>query len=284
MFNEDLQGILLLEHSPLQNSINWEDRDLLKTAGRQAASHLAQYLANQALVEARQFDAFHRLSAYVVHDLKNILAQQSLLISNAQKHKHKPEFVDDMIATVGNSVNRMTSLMEQMRSGIRGSEPREVSLSELLQATVKARETHEPKPCLTVATENCIVLSDEERLQTVFGHLIQNAQEACDRTGQVDVRLRAENGIAMVEIKDNGKGMDQDFLRNRLFTPFDSTKGLTGMGIGAFESREFVRSLGGDIKVESTPGQGSLFQVFIPCMRNEQDSGKPNKIISGKHH
>ncbi len=72
----------------------------------------------------------------------------------------------------------------------------------------------------------------------------------------------------MVEISDNGKGMDQEFLRNRLFKPFDSTKGLTGMGIGAFESREFVRSLGGDIKVESTPGQGSLFQVFIPCVHS----------------
>ena len=85
----------------------------------------------------------------------------------------------------------------------------------------------------------------------------------------------------MVEIEDNGKGMDQDFLRHRLFKPFDSTKGLTGMGIGAFESREFVRSLGGDIKVESTPGQGSLFQVFIPCIRNEQNSDNPDKTIRG---
>jgi putative PEP-CTERM system histidine kinase len=284
MFNDDLQGILLLEHSPLQKSINWEDRDLLKTAGRQAASHLAQYLANQALVEARQFDAFNRLSAYVVHDLKNILAQQSLLVSNAQKYKHKPEFVDDMITTVGNSVSRMTSLMEQMRSGVRGSGPRELSLSELLQETVRALNAQEPRPGLTLAAQDCIVLSDEERLQTVFGHLIQNAQEACDRTGQVDVSLREESGTAVVEIKDNGKGMDQDFIRHRLFKPFDSTKGLTGMGIGAFESREFVRSLGGDIKVESTPGEGSLFQIFIPCIRKEQNSGNPNKTILGKHH
>jgi len=84
MFGDKLQGILLLRHSDVQKSINWEDRDLLKTAGRQAASHLAQYLANNALVEARQFDAFNRLSAYVVHDLKNILAQQSLIVSNAE--------------------------------------------------------------------------------------------------------------------------------------------------------------------------------------------------------
>ncbi len=189
MFNKDLQGILLLKHSPLQQSINWEDRDLLKTAGRQAASYLAQYMANQALIEARQFDAFNRLSAYVVHDLKNILAQQSLLFSNAQKHKHKPEFVDDMITTVGNSVNRMTSLMEQMRSGVRGSEPTELSLSELLQDAVTAREGHYPKPRLTIMAEDCIVLADKERLQTVFGHLIQNAQEASDSSGRVEVKL-----------------------------------------------------------------------------------------------
>jgi putative PEP-CTERM system histidine kinase len=265
MFNEDLQGILLLKHSPLQQSINWEDRDLLKTAGRQAASYLAQYLANQALIEARQFDAFNRLSAYVIHDLKNILAQQSLLVSNAPKHKHKPEFVEDMITTVGNSVTRMTSLMEQMRSGVRGSEPVELVLSDLLKEVISSREQHDPKPRLTIAAENCIVLLDKDHLQTVFGHLIQNAQEATERTGQVHVSLREEGGAAIVEIADNGKGMDEDFLRNRLFKPFDSTKGLTGMGIGAFESREFIRSLGGDIKVTSERGAGSLFQIFIPC-------------------
>ena len=95
--------------------------------------------------------------------------------------------------------------------------------------------------------------------------------KATNDQGQIDVRLREENGVAVVEIEDNGRGMDEEFLRNRLFKPFDSTKGLTGMGIGAFESREFIRSLGGDIKVESTPGQGSLFQVFIPCIRSEQN-------------
>ena len=271
MFNEDLQGILLLKHSPLQQSINWEDRDLLKTAGRQAASYLAQFIANQALIEARQFDAFNRLSAYVVHDLKNILAQQSLIVSNAQKHKHKPEFVDDMIATVGNSVNRMTSLMDQMRSGVRGSEPTELNLAELLQEVVGVRERHEPRPQLTIETEDSIVVADRERLLTVFGHLVQNAQEASERAGWVRVKLSKENGAALVEIADNGRGMDQDFLRLRLFKPFDSTKGLTGMGIGAFESREYIRSLGGDIKVESTPGQGSLFQIFVPCAQDKQN-------------
>lgn len=269
-FGEKLQGILILNRSELQHSINWEDRDLLKTAGRQVASHLAQFIGSQELVEARQFDAFNRLSAYVVHDLKNILAQQSLLFSNAQKHKNNPEFVEDMITTVGNSVNRMTKLMDQMRSGVRGSVPTAINLQEVLQEVVDSRQNRGPKPTMETSAIDVIVHSDKDRLATVFGHLIQNAQDATGKTGQVAVELSVSNGSATVEIQDDGKGMDADFLKNRLFTAFDSTKGLTGMGIGAFESREFIRSLGGDIRVESTPGQGSLFRVMIPCMENPE--------------
>jgi putative PEP-CTERM system histidine kinase len=121
MFKGECLGFILVKRSELQKTINWEDRDLLKTAGQQAASHLAQHQADQALMQSRQFEAFNRLSAYIVHDLKNILAQQSLIVANAEKHKHNPEFVDDVIATVKNSVARMTGLMAQMRSGERGA-------------------------------------------------------------------------------------------------------------------------------------------------------------------
>lgn len=265
LFGEKLQGILILRRSELQQSINWEDRDLLKTAGRQAASVLAQHLASEELIEAKQFDAFNRLSAYVIHDLKNILAQQSLMVSNAQKHKHNPDFVDDMIATVGNSVDRMTKLMDQMRSGVRGSVLAPVDLKQLILDVVESRSRHEPKPVASLENEALSIETDRERLQTVFGHLIQNAQEASERTGRVEIRVRRENNHALIEIEDDGKGMDEHFVKTRLFKPFDSTKGLTGMGIGVFESREFIRSLGGDIKVSSSIGEGSVFRVLIPC-------------------
>jgi putative PEP-CTERM system histidine kinase len=265
LFGKELQGILLLHESDLQKEINWEDRDLLKVAGRQAASHLAQYQANQALIESRQFEAFNRLSAYVIHDLKNILAQQSLIVSNAEKHRDKPAFIDDALNTVQNSVERMTRLMEQMRSGVRGLESKKVDLGQLLQEAVDNRQKTAPGPILTVPADTILVAADREQLGTVFTHIIQNAQEATAKTGRVEVRLLSQVTQAVVEIEDNGIGMDADFLRNRLFKPFDSTKGLTGMGIGAFESREFIRKLGGNIQVSSTPGAGSLFRIVLPC-------------------
>ena len=272
LFGDELQGILLLRESDLQPGINWEDRDLMKVAGRQAASYLAQYQANQALVEARQFEAFNRLSAYVIHDLKNILAQQSLIVSNAAKHRNNAAFFDDVINTVQNSVQRMTRLMEQMRSGIRGIESGLVDLGELLTESVKSRHMATPCPSLELPRETLTVVADREQLGTVFSHIIQNAQEATDKTGQVTVRLLAEGSQSVIEIHDTGTGMEEEFVRNRLFKPFDSTKGLTGMGIGAFESREIVRKLGGDIRVSSKPGSGSLFHIVLPCAPADLDT------------
>ena len=264
-FQSDLEGLLFLSRTDLKDSVNWEDRDLLKTAGRQAAALLAQQRANNALVEARQFDAFNRLSAYVIHDLKNILAQQSLMVSNAAKHRDNPAFIDDMISTVDNSVKRMQRLMDQMRSGMRSAEAGQVQLDKLLKRCVEGRSDALPMPALTVTTI-ANVNADRERLATVFSHLLQNAQEATPDDGNVVVIIDATAARATVTITDTGSGMSEEFIRERLFKPFESTKGLTGMGIGAFESREYVRQLGGDIEVSSEPGKGSRFEVWLPLV------------------
>ena len=270
-FRDDLLAILVLRHSPALKAINWEDRDLLKMAGQQAAAHLAQHQADQALMQARQFEAFNRLSAYIVHDLKNILAQQSLIVSNAEKHKHNPAFVDDVISTVRNSVERMTRLMEQMRSGMRGNRPRPLELGALLREVVKRRSGRSPAPRLAPPGEALWVEADRDQLATVFGHLVQNAQEATRADGKVEVRLFGKGDRAIIEIEDDGSGMDAAFISERLFRPFDSTKGLTGMGIGVFESREYIRSLGGEIQVESTPGEGTLFRILLPRLEPPDD-------------
>lgn len=280
MFGEQLQGILLLRESDLQSELNWEDRDLLKVAGRQAASHLAQYQANHALVEARQFEAFNRLSAYVIHDLKNILAQQSLMVSNAERHRDNPDFVDDMIRTVRNSVERMTRLMDQMRSGARDVGIQQVALNELLHEAVTNLQHAQPTPTFSPCKNNLLVEADSEHMSTVFTHIIQNAQEASDKNGLVTVRLLQNGDNAVIEIEDNGVGMSEEFVRDRLFKPFDSTKGLTGMGIGAFESREFVRTLGGDIQVTSAPGEGSLFRIVLPCSQADEAMAGTDAIIT----
>jgi signal transduction histidine kinase len=108
------------------------------------------------------------------------------------------------------------------------------------------------------------VLADPERLGSVLDHIIRNAQEAAGPAGCVSARLESQKGDVMVSICDNGAGMEADFIRDRLFRPFDSTKGSKGMGIGAYQAREYVRRLNGSIEVQSNPGVGTTFIIRLP--------------------
>ena len=108
-------------------------------------------------------------------------------------------------------------------------------------------------------------------MSTVFSHIIQNAQEASLKDQPIEVTLLAGQHQAIVLVEDHGQGMEAEFIENRLFKPFDSTKGLTGMGVGAFESREYIRSLGGNISVNSDLGLGSIFTIVIPCVEDPEE-------------
>ena len=276
LHEDDLLGFVLLDRSRAGHSINWEDRDLLKTAGRQAASHLAQMQALEALAEARQFEAFNRLSAYVIHDLKNLIAQLSLVVSNARRHGDKPEFLRDAIATVENAVERMNRLMQQLRAGEFTPKLEDVDLADLARRAVSEREGNRPVPVLEVEGNAFPVRAVNDRLLAVIRHLVQNAQEATPPDGHVAVRVWRKDEEVHLTVADTGSGMDRDFVRHRLFRPFDTTKGLTGMGIGAYESRELVRSLGGDVEVTSSPGRGTTFHVYLP-VRNGATAGEPER-------
>ena len=269
ILHEQLSGFVVLARSkvaPLKRHFNWEDCDLLKTAGRQAASHLAQLEAAQALSEARQFETFNRLSAYVVHDLKNLVGQLSLVVSNSAKHKHNPLFMDDVISTVDNSVARMNRLLAQLRCDAASTTQTScVDMTQLLNEIVHSDRSGLPPPALEIQKNRVFVNANRDRLAAVIGHVIQNARDATPPNGLITVRMRAEAKFALVEVEDNGCGMDETFIRESLFRPFKTTKGSSGMGIGTYETREFVRALGGDVDVVSRPGQGSIFRLHLPA-------------------
>jgi putative PEP-CTERM system histidine kinase len=261
--HEQLLGFVVLARSRGQIGLNWEVSDLLKTAGRQAASYLAQLEAAKALLVARQFESFNRMSAFVVHDLKNLVSQLSLLLSNAEKHRHNPAFQQDMISTIEFSVEKMKRLLMQLRGGQTLDKPSTLALDELLGAAVAAKRDARPAPALEIVDAGLAVLAHRERLERVVGHLIQNAIEATPPGGKVVARLAKRENFAILEVVDNGHGMSEQFIRDGLFKPFESTK-ATGMGIGTYESREYVRELGGSIDVESRESRGTTFRVLLP--------------------
>ena len=262
--HDHMLGFMVLARSPAQNHFNWEDSDLVKTAGRQAAVHLAQLEASKALAEAKQFEACNRLSSYVMHDLKNLIAQLSLVVTNAGKHRNNPRFMEDVIITVDNSVQKMNRLLEHLRSdSMEAQETGSIELCATLEEVVQMMSNGRPVPSLDCQAKGIHILADKDRCGAIIGHLIRNAQDATPADGRIIVRLFKRDRKAIIEVQDTGAGMDKDFIRDRLFRPFDSTKGKAGMGIGVYEARDYIHRLGGDLEVISRPGEGSTFRIHL---------------------
>ena len=264
-WHDRLFGVMVLADSLGKVKFDWEISDLLKTAARQAAAHLAQARAAEALTVARQFESFNRAAAFVVHDIKNLVAQLSLLLANAQRHKHKPEFQEDMLATIESSVARMNRMLVKLRDKPDAASSGAVRLDEMLEEVIRSKSAFSLKPVLEIRAPELQVRADREKLTRVVGHIVQNAIEATPYMGNVGVTLNRQEDWAEIVVFDTGAGMDEAFIRDRLFSPFDSTKG-TGMGIGAYECKAYVLELGGDITVDSQPGQGSRFTLRFPLL------------------
>jgi len=264
MTGQQLLGFVLLYKAPGPPRLNYEDRDLLKTVGNHIAVHLAQERSDNLLAEAQQFETYNRLTAFLMHDLNNLIAQQSLIVSNAEKHKRNPEFVDDAIQTIANSVDRMKRVMTQLKSGEADNAAKPTEVKFAVSAAVDRCTDKKPVPTLHIDADDVQLSVNKEEFTMVLTHLIRNAQDATPGEGSIDVSLLADAEKVLISIEDTGPGMSSQFIRDRLFRPFDSTKGVRGMGIGAYQAREFARKLSGDLKIDSELGKGTKVTMVLP--------------------
>lgn len=268
----ELTGFVVLARPRATVELDWEVRDLLKTAARQAAGFLAQMRATEALLEARKFDAFNRMSAFVVHDLKNIITQLSLMLKNAQRHGHNPEFQRDMLMTVESSLEKMRQLMVQLREGEKpaAGAASGVDLTSILGRMETLARSRGRSIELRII-DRLSTRGHEQRLERVIGHVVQNALEATPDSGTVWIELKQASGRVCVTVGDTGVGMSQEFIQTRLFRPFSSTK-HSGMGIGTYESFQYIKELGGSIQVDSKPGEGTVVTLLLPLFEHRARS------------
>lgn len=273
----EMIGFVILATARTRIDVNWEVNDLLKTAGKQAGAFLGQIQATEALLEVRKFDAFNRMSAFVVHDLKNIVAQLSLMLKNAERHRDNPEFQKDMQMTVEHSVERMRQLMMQLREGATPVDsPRGIELGDLIRRIQAAKAT-QGRDLEIDLRERIVAKGHEDRVERVIGHIVQNALDATEKSGRVWIRLEREESQALVTVGDTGHGMTPEFLRERLFKPFQTTK-PAGMGIGAYESFQYVQELGGKISVDSAINVGTQVRLSLPVF--EAGDGMNSGLLS----
>ncbi|CAH0496568.1 Sensor histidine kinase RcsC [Novosphingobium sp. CECT 9465] len=260
-----LVGLVVLGRPQVARKLDWEDFDLLRVVGMQLASYLAEHAGQSALLEASRFDEFNRRIAFVMHDIKNLASQISLLARNAERHSDNPEFRADMLITLRNAADKLNALLARLsRYGGNGTERVEdINASEVIRA-IAARYNAPGMPQVHV-THNapCHVLANREALEQVILHLVQNAIDASAEGMAVFLQANVDGLHGAIEVIDTGSGMSAEFMRNRLFKPFVSTK-PGGFGIGAFEARELVKAMRGRLEVESREGLGSRFTVRLP--------------------
>jgi putative PEP-CTERM system histidine kinase len=259
--NNELIGFIALTNTANKRP-NWEDLDLLKAIGSQLAAHIKLHLQEEKLEEQLQLNIYNKLSSFVMHDLNNLIAQQDLVVKNADKHINNPAFVADAISTVRNSVERMQNLLFKLKRN-KPEDSEELDLIQVIKQAIDYNKRNLPYPSFNHPNRPALIKADKEKLTMSISHLIKNAQDATPTEGTVHLSLEYKVDKIILCIEDTGIGMEPDFIQNKLFKPFESTKSGTGMGIGVYLTRDYIEQLGGALTVKSTPKLGTTFTIEL---------------------
>ncbi|WP_374610794.1 XrtA/PEP-CTERM system histidine kinase PrsK [Sphingorhabdus sp.] len=271
-----LAGIAILAKPPIKRRLDWEDLDMMRVVGRQLASYLAEATSQEQLTESRQFEQFNRRFAFVMHDIKNLVSQLSLLARNAEKHASNPEFQADMIETLKGSVGKMNDLLARLsqHSQTRHSAIEPMDVESTVSAVIHAKR--QIYPIETDFSPGLFALADAGRVETILNHLLQNAIDATDDGSPIRVSAARQDDWVAIRVIDKGCGMSEAFVVNQLFKPFESTKS-GGFGIGAYEARALAQSLGGHLHVDSRLGKGTRMTLLLPATQETPNDNEVDK-------
>lgn len=258
-----LIAAVVLARPRIVRPLDWEDFDLLRVAGQQLASYLSEQAGQQALMEASRFDEFNRRIAFVMHDIKNLASQLSLLCANAERHADNPAFRADMLITLRNSSDKLSALVARLGRYGSGQVQELVPVDLARMAMRVAERFRAVHPVSLTRAEPVKVMANIEALEQALIHLVQNAIDASEPGMPVFLDVFPAGLRGEIEVIDSGCGMSPEYVRTGLFKPFVSSK-AGGFGIGAFEARELIKAMGGRVVVESRKGIGTRFGVSLP--------------------
>jgi putative PEP-CTERM system histidine kinase len=259
-------GFIVLARPGGRGALDREDRELLETVACHTASYLAEDQNTRALEEARRFEELSRGLAFMAHDLRNLANNLSLTLANARKHIQEPEFQQDMLLSMEESVAGMQRVLGRLRRrDPQAPTTASSDLTQLIGDSLRGHPSERPSVRLELGDGPLFVAGDPDRLVAVSGHLVQNAIDAAGPEGHVTVRLHRDGAASLLEVIDDGPGMSAEFLRERLLRPFGSSK-PHGFGLGLYQCRESARELGGELAIESKPGRGTVARLRLPLL------------------
>ncbi len=257
---ERMEGFIVLGRVIKDDEVYiYEDYDLMKTIARQASQAILHQRLSEQLTQAREVEAIGNIAAFVAHDLKNLVSNLSLIVENAGRFIQNPDFQQDMLVSLGNTVTKMQALIGRLKNlGDRDHyTARPVDLLELAGKSARLASG----AAVTVEGNSAVVMVDEQEMQNVIMNLLMNAIEASGPDKNVVVRV-GNLGNPFLAVHDQGHGMSADFMRKELFKPFRTTK-KKGLGIGLYQCKQTVESFGGRIEVDSEEGVGTTFTIWF---------------------
>jgi putative PEP-CTERM system histidine kinase len=261
----NLLGVMTLGERVEYKPLSFEELDLLKTIADQTAGTLLNLKLSEDLREAKEMEAFQTLSAFMTHDLKNLASTLSLTMQNLPIHFNNPEFRDDALRTMKESVSKINNMCSHLSMLSKRVELKKVEtdLNNLMVTSLACLNGGSKASLLQDLQPVPKISVDSDQIQKVVTNLILNADEALTNDGKIRVTTGQKDGWAIISVSDNGCGMSKEFIEQSLFRPFKTTK-KHGMGIGLFHSKTIVEAHQGRIEVESEEGRGTTFRVFLP--------------------
>lgn len=266
--NSRIEGLAMLREQIVPELLIYDDIDLMKVIARQAAHAVANLKLSEEVMEMRAMATVSRISAFVIHDLKNLMSSLSLVVDNAGEHIGNPEFQQDAMATIRDTLAKMKGLTQRLKTI-----PEKNALASNMEDINRlSRETVADFARMRTGaqfvyngSDGTPILScvDGEEIKKVIVNLVQNAFEASGEQGPVMVETREEKGSVCIRVSDFGVGMTEDFMKNHLFRPFRTTK-AKGLGVGLYQCRQIVEAHGGRLEAQSTVGKGTVFTLSLP--------------------
>lgn len=266
--NGELKGFVVLGEQLIPEELIYEDYDLMKTLAKQATLAILNFKLLEELAETREITAVAKISSFVIHDLKNLTSNLSLLLDNAENYIRDPEFQTDMLETIKNSLIKMKNLIQKLKTIPEKSalniEFADINIltEEVVEEIIKTRQSTN----IIYHGSSVMSMVDVEEIKKVILNLILNALDAIDEKGTAEVETGIYGENVYIRIKDNGCGMTEEFINNHLFKPFSTTK-KKGLGIGLYQCKQIVDAHSGKIDVMSEDGKGSAFTVYLPAAK-----------------
>jgi putative PEP-CTERM system histidine kinase len=264
-----LIGIMTLSEKVFYQPVSFEESELLKTIADQAASGLLNLRLSEHLRQTKELEAFQSMSAFFMHDLKNLASKLSLVTQNLPLHMDNPEFRQDAVKTIAKSVAKVNTMVSRLSLLSQRLElhKEKTDVNDLIGETLA-----DLQPFITPVVSQDLnslppVSIDREQIHKILENLIVNANDALNgRDGNITVGTKENGQWVEISVTDTGCGMTREFMEKSLFRPFQTTK-KQGMGIGLYHCKTIVEAHGGRMEAESEEGKGTTFRVLLPVAR-----------------